>query len=207
MLVVACYHPYPAAFALPLTTGETATYTPGAPPTASFALPLFVVAYNTKKVKAEDLPKTYKDLLDPKWKGKFGIEAKNQDWFATVVGLTGGGDKGLKFFSDLVAVNGLSPRKGHTLLNNLVVSGEVPLALTVYNYMPEQAKKKGAPVEWFALEPAVKRSPDKLDAVLLAWKAGDRSVRAMAAAERVRKQANGQGGVVRQYEKVTGRRR
>jgi len=54
---------------------------------------------------------------------------------------------------------------------------------------------------------ALKRSPDKLDAVLLAWKAGDRSVRAMASAERIRKRANGQAGVVRQYAKVTGRRR
>ena len=57
-----------------------------------------------------------------------------------------------------MARNGISPRTGHTLLTNLVVSGEVPLALTVYNYMPEQAKKKGAPIEWFALEPAVARS-------------------------------------------------
>jgi iron(III) transport system substrate-binding protein len=57
-----------------------------------------------------------------------------------------------------VATNGISPRQGHTLLNNMVVSGEVPMALTVYNYMPEQAKKKGAPIEWFALEPAVARA-------------------------------------------------
>jgi iron(III) transport system substrate-binding protein len=39
-----------------------------------------------------------------------------------------------------------------------VVSGEVPLALTVYNYMPEQAKKKGAPIDWFVIEPAVARA-------------------------------------------------
>ena len=31
-------------------------------------------------------------------------------------------------------------RKGHTLLTNLVASGEVPLALTVYNYKAEQLK-------------------------------------------------------------------
>ena len=70
----------------------------------------------------------------------------------------GGGETGLKFFRDLVATNGLSVRQGHTLLNNLVISGEVPLALNVYNYMPEQAKKKGAPIDWFALEPAIARS-------------------------------------------------
>ena len=57
-----------------------------------------------------------------------------------------------------MAKNGISPRSGHTLLTNMVVSGEVPLALTVYNYMPEQAKKKGAPIEWFAIEPAIARS-------------------------------------------------
>jgi iron(III) transport system substrate-binding protein len=125
---------------------------------AATLLSVWVQAYNTGVVRREDLPKTYADLLDPKWKGKLGIEAKNQDWFQTVVELMGGGDKGLKFFSDLVAVNGISPRSGHTLLTNMVVSGEVPLALTVYNYMPEQAKKKGAPIEWFALEPAVARS-------------------------------------------------
>ncbi len=125
---------------------------------AATILSVWVQAYNTNVVKKEDLPKTYADLLDPKWKGKLGIEAKNQDWFATVVGLNGGGDKGLKYFNDLVARNGISPRSGHTLLTNMVVSGEVPMALTVYNYMPEQAKKKGAPIDWFVIEPAIARS-------------------------------------------------
>jgi iron(III) transport system substrate-binding protein len=125
---------------------------------AATLLSVWVQAYNTNVVKKEDLPKTYADLLDPKWKGKLGVEAKNQDWFQTIVEVMGGGDKGMKFFNDLVAKNGISPRNGHTLLTNMVVSGEVPLALTVYNYMPEQAKKKGAPIEWFALEPAVARS-------------------------------------------------
>ena len=125
---------------------------------AATILSVWVQAYNTNLVKKEDLPKSYADLLDPKWKGKFGIESKNQDWFASVVGLNGGDDKGLKFFNDLVAKNGISPRTGHTLLTNMVVSGEVPLALTVYNYMPEQAKKKGAPIDWFVIEPAIARS-------------------------------------------------
>jgi iron(III) transport system substrate-binding protein len=117
-----------------------------------------VQAYNTKLIRKDELPKTYKDLLDPKWKGKLGIEGKDEDWFASVVDVMGGGETGLRFFRDLVAANGLSVRQGHTLLNNLVVSGEVPLALNIYNYMPEQAKKRGAPIDWFALEPAVARA-------------------------------------------------
>jgi iron(III) transport system substrate-binding protein len=125
---------------------------------AATLLSVWVQAYNTQLIRKQDLPRTYKDLLDPKWKGKLGIEAKNQDWFASVVDVMGGGEKGLKFFRDLVAQNGISPRTGHTLLTNMVIAGEVPLALTLYNYMPEQAKKKGAPIDWFALEPAVARS-------------------------------------------------
>ena len=125
---------------------------------AATILSVWVQAYNTQLIKKEELPKTYKDLLDPKWKGKLGIESKNDDWFASVVHLMGGEQDGLKFFQELVAKNGMSVRHGHTLLNNMVVSGEVPMALTVYNYMPEQAKKKGAPIDWFALEPAVARA-------------------------------------------------
>jgi iron(III) transport system substrate-binding protein len=125
---------------------------------AATLLSVWVQAYNTNLVKKADLPRTYRELLDPRWKGKLGIEAKNQDWFASVVDVMGGGDKGIAFFRDLVAKNGLSVRTGHTLLNNMVIAGEVPLALTVYNYMPEQSKKKGAPIDWFAIEPAVARS-------------------------------------------------
>ncbi len=125
---------------------------------AATILSVWVQAYNTNLVKKDALPKTWQDLLDPKWKGKLGIEAKDEDWFATVVQELGGEDKGLAFFRELVAKNGLSVRKGHTLLNNMVISGEVPLALTVYNYMPAQAKKKGAPEDWFVIPPAIARS-------------------------------------------------
>jgi iron(III) transport system substrate-binding protein len=146
----------------PVVSKTYADLTPGSVPAhkewAATLLSVWVQAYNTNLVKKEELPKTYADLLDPKWKGKLGIEAKNQDWFASMVEINGGGEKGIKYFSDLVARNGLSPRTGHTLLTNMVVSGEVPMALTVYNYMPEQAKKKGAPIEWFAIEPAIARS-------------------------------------------------
>ncbi|RXZ36766.1 extracellular solute-binding protein [Oxalobacteraceae bacterium CAVE-383] len=117
-------------------------------------LDIFTFAYNTKLVKPEDLPKTYEDLLDPKWKGKLAIEADDSDWFASIVTQLGEA-KGIKLFRDIVAVNGISVRKGHTLLTNMVASGEVPLALDVYNYKVEQMKKQGVPVDWFAITPAI----------------------------------------------------
>jgi iron(III) transport system substrate-binding protein len=146
----------------PVTSPVHQDLLPGSVPAhrewAATLLSVWVQAYNTKLVSRENLPKTYTDLLDPKWEGKLGIEAKDQDWFASVVDVMGGGETGLGFFRQLASGRGVSVRLGHTLLTNMVISGEVPLALTVYNYMPEQAKKKGAPIDWFALDPAIARS-------------------------------------------------
>ena len=147
---------------LPVTSPAQKDLQPGSVPAhrewAATLLSVWVQAYNTKLIRKDALPKTWKDLLDPKWKGKLGVEGKDEDWFASVVDVMGGGDAGLRFFRDLVAANGLSVREGHSLLTNMVISGEVPLALNLYNYMPEQAKQKGAPIDWFVLEPAIARS-------------------------------------------------
>lgn len=119
-------------------------------------LNVFVQAYNTKAVRKQDLPKTWEDLFDPKWKGKLGIEQEDADWLAGMLDEIGEA-KGTKLFKDIVAKNGMSMRKGHTLLAQLVVSGEVPLALTVYNYKAEQLRGKGAPIDWFAIGTAIAR--------------------------------------------------
>jgi len=119
-------------------------------------LNVFVQAYNTKAVRREELPKTWEDLLNPKWKGKLGIEQEDSDWLAGMFAELGEA-KGTRLFKEIVAKNGISVRKGHTLLTQLVVSGEVPLALTVYNYKAEQFKGKGAPIDWFSIGTAIAR--------------------------------------------------
>jgi len=119
-------------------------------------LNLITSAYNTDLVKPADLPKTYADLIEPKWKGRLGIEADDSIWFGAVITALGE-EKGLKLFRDLVRANGLSLRKGHTLLSNLVVSGEVPFTLTAYQYKVEQLKKNGAPIEWYVIPPGISR--------------------------------------------------
>jgi iron(III) transport system substrate-binding protein len=117
-------------------------------------LKAYIQAYNTEKVKKEELPKSYEDLLDPKWKGRLGIEAEDGHWFA-VLRQELGQEKTEKLFRNIVATNGISVRKGHTLLTILVGSGEVPLALTIYDNLPEPLKQKGAPIEAFIIPPAI----------------------------------------------------
>jgi len=117
---------------------------------------VFVAAYNTKLVRREELPKSYDDLLDPRWKGRLGIESADSDWFGALIGSLGE-TRGLKLFRDIVAANGISVRSGHTLLANLVVTGEVPFALTTYTFRTEQLKKSGAPLDWVAIPPTIAR--------------------------------------------------
>ncbi len=119
-------------------------------------LNVFVQAYNTKLVKKEELPKTWEDLTDPKWKGRLGIEAEDSDWLAGIFGEIGE-ERGTQVFQQIVKTNGISNRKGHTLLTQLVASGEVPLSLTVYNYKAEQLRREGAPIDWFTIGNAIAR--------------------------------------------------
>src|SRR5947207_959633 len=83
-----------------------------------------------------------------------GTESEDTEWLAGVLSQIGE-EHGIRLFREIVQKNGISVRRGHTLLAQLVASGEVPLALTVYNYKAEQLKNKGAPVDWFAIGKAV----------------------------------------------------
>jgi iron(III) transport system substrate-binding protein len=130
---------------------------------AAIYLNTIVQAYNTNLIRKDDLPRSFHDLVRPEWKGKLGIEAEDFDWFAQVVtemGQAPGSSEAaaLRLFREIVNENGISVRKGHSLLTNLVAAGEVPLALTVYGFLAEQAKLKGAPLDWFVLPPAVARA-------------------------------------------------
>jgi iron(III) transport system substrate-binding protein len=115
-----------------------------------------VMGYNTKLVGPAEVPKTYEDLLAPKWRGKLGIESSNIAWFAAVTKAMGE-EKGLAFFRSLAAT-GPQIRSGHTLLTELVAAGEIPIALTVYNQAVDKLKAKGAPIDWQALPPAFGRA-------------------------------------------------
>ena len=106
----------------------------------------FVPAFNTNSFKPSDAPKAWSDFLDPKYKGKLAIEDTAVDWFASVVSDIGE-EKGLRLFKDIVARNGITPRRGNTLLANMIASGEAPISLTAYENVIARMRDNGAPVE------------------------------------------------------------
>jgi len=116
----------------------------------------YVLAFNTRFVKPAEAPSTYEELLDPKWRGKLGIEAGDVAWFAAVTKAMGE-EKGLAYFRSLAAMKP-QLRTGHILLAELVAAGEIPMTPTAYNNNVETLKKKGAPVDWKPLAPAFGRA-------------------------------------------------
>jgi iron(III) transport system substrate-binding protein len=115
----------------------------------------FVVAYNTNKVRREELPKDYRGFLDPKWKGRIGIEATDAEWMATLI-KKWGAEPGMAYFRKLAQMKP-DVRKGHVLLAELIAAGEVQVGLTVYNANAESFKRRGAPIDWIPIEPVVAR--------------------------------------------------
>lgn len=119
-------------------------------------LNLFVQCYNTRLVKPHEVPQSFADLLDPRWRGRLAIEANDADWFQAVIHDLGEA-RGLALFRELVATNGLSVRKGHALLAELVTSGEIALSLTCYSFKVDQDRKAGAPIDWVSFGPVLAR--------------------------------------------------
>jgi len=116
---------------------------------------LWVVGYNTDKVKNADLPATYDGFADPKWKGRIAIESSDQDWMWGVIDYLGEA-RGLELFRKLSAMKP-EMRLGHALLANLIAAGEVPVGLTTYSGLADSLRKKGGPIDWVAVEPLVGR--------------------------------------------------
>ena len=116
---------------------------------------MFVVAYNTAKVKREDLPKTYEGFLDPKWKGRIALEATDSEWMGAMV-KTWGEPRGMGYFRKLAEMKP-EVRKGHVLLVQMIAAGELEVGLTAYNVNAESFKRRGAGVDWAPVEPVIAR--------------------------------------------------
>jgi iron(III) transport system substrate-binding protein len=116
----------------------------------------YVVAFNTNKIKREDLPTHLEGFTHPKWRDKLGLEATDGDWMGTVVNELGEA-RGLSLFKKL---SELKPdvRKGHNLLAQMVSNGEVPVGLTTYLGNAQSLKQRGAPVDWVPIEPVIARA-------------------------------------------------
>jgi iron(III) transport system substrate-binding protein len=106
------------------------------------------IAWNTRMVKPAEAPKDWKDLLDPRWKGKkIGLPVEAFQWYGGMV--TYLGDKAGREFMKALAAQDPQTQQGYTNTSNLLVAGEFPIAITRAHRI-EDSRSKGAPVDWSA---------------------------------------------------------
>jgi len=115
------------------------------------------ILYNPRLVKAEDLPKTLKDLLNPKWKGKIVMPDPTRHsttitWLANLEKLLG---KETKSF-----LEGLGAQKPIMVESFIpaaqkIIAGEAQIGISYIKYVHLYGKKEGAPLDYVRLRQAL----------------------------------------------------
>ena len=110
------------------------------------------LGFNSKLIPPADAPKSIKDYLDPRWKGKMSIAGTTTgvQWVGAILEMMG------REFLDKLSAQEINVQNiSGAALSGLVASGEVPLSPTIFNSNIFTHKEKGAPVEWRPLDPVI----------------------------------------------------
>jgi ABC-type Fe3+ transport system substrate-binding protein len=125
---------------------------------AATRLSYYGLAFNTDLVPEGTQPKSYDDLLDPKWKGKMAWRigpAGGTEIFISSIRAAWGDKKGMDYLRKLKTQNVINFGSGsaRTLVDR-VIAGEYPIALNIFAHHPLISRAKGAPVDSQLLDPA-----------------------------------------------------
>ncbi len=120
-------------------------------------LSYFSIAYNTRLVPPDRVPKTFEDLLDPQWKGKMSWRigsSSGTPLFITNLRMAWGEDKAMAYFRKLAEqkIVNFGSGSARTLVDR-VVAGEYPIALNIFAHHPLISAAKGAPVSSQLMDP------------------------------------------------------
>jgi iron(III) transport system substrate-binding protein len=118
----------------------------------------YAAAYNTKNTPPEAAPKTYEDLLDPRWKGGkmywHAGTSTGAGLFVSNLRIAWGEDKAMAYFKRLGEQKIVSMTSGSgRLLVDRVMAGEMPMALNIFAHHPIISAAKGAPVASALMDP------------------------------------------------------
>ncbi len=111
-----------------------------------------VIIYNTQKVAAGDAPKSWEELLDPRWQGKMAVDGRGS-WMPMYLASPelGGREKGLEYARKLAAQKPLY-QANNSSIEPIVISGQVPIGTDVLtNFLT--ASKKSPPIEIAPVSP------------------------------------------------------
>lgn len=107
-----------------------------------------VFSYNPRKLNQKNVPRTWEDLLHPKWKGEILFDESSVEEVTTLLGVWGK-EKTVNYFTRL-SQQQLQIRVGRDTTAQMMMAGEAPLAVTAYAYNVEGLRAKNAPIDWVA---------------------------------------------------------
>jgi ABC-type Fe3+ transport system substrate-binding protein len=141
----------------PAVAGFPEPYRNGAGLWAPTRLSYYGIAYNTKMVPPDRVPRSYDDLLDPRWRGKMAWRigsATGTPLFLTNLRLAWGEEKAAAYFDKLKdqKIVNFGAGSARTLVDR-VVAGEYAIALNIFAHHPLISKGKGAPVNSQLMDP------------------------------------------------------
>ena len=105
-----------------------------------------IIAYNADKLKAEDAPKNWTDLADPKWKGKIAMPNPMLSGTAYVAVGALADKYGWEYFDKLKA-NGLRVEEGTSAIQNKLLTGEYAAAMILEENILKLANTKKEPLK------------------------------------------------------------
>ena len=107
-----------------------------------------VFAYNPRKVSAKDAPKSWDDLLNPKWKSEILFDESSLEEVMALLAAWGK-ERTVNYLTKL-SQQQLLIRVGRDTTTQMMMAGEAALAVTTYGYNNESLRASNAPVDWVA---------------------------------------------------------
>ena len=133
----------------PYVSPESAAYPAGFKDARGYWVDYFdaynVIGYNTQLVPRDQAPKSWEDLLDPRWKNQIALDEENYSWYGALT-QRWGKEKTQRYMRALARQN-VHLRSGQTLIAQLMAAGEFSVAMVLAHRI-EKMKEQGAPVEW-----------------------------------------------------------
>jgi len=118
----------------------------------AFDITPLVLAFNTKQVAAADAPRSYADLLNPKWKGRMSLGTEEYTWFNILMESMGKA-KGNEFMQALAKQDLAMPGSSSVMRVQLMLAGESAIAIAARGRRVSEYKQKGAPIDYRTLDP------------------------------------------------------
>jgi ABC-type Fe3+ transport system substrate-binding protein len=117
----------------------------------------FSFTYNTNEIKPADVPKSYDDLLDPKWRGKmgWGVTSNSSGSAIMIINMltTRGRPATEKYLAAMVKQNVQNLTGSGRNIVNKVARGAIQIGLGTFAHHGIISASKGAPVRSVVLDP------------------------------------------------------